>query len=55
MEPHWNPTVEAQAFDRLHRIGQKKTVQVFHFITPKTIEEKILIVQNRKKQLTDYY
>ncbi|POW12409.1 hypothetical protein PSTT_04467 [Puccinia striiformis] len=53
MEPHWNPTAEAQAFDRLHRIGQTKPVQVFHFITPDTIEERILQVQERKKQLIE--
>ncbi|EFP84081.1 adenosinetriphosphatase [Puccinia graminis f. sp. tritici CRL 75-36-700-3] len=51
MEPHWNPTVEAQAVDRLHRIGQTKKVWVFHFVTPNTIEEKIIHVQNKKKQL----
>ena len=38
----WNPTMDAQATDRAHRIGQTKTVSVFRIITRKTVEEKIL-------------
>ncbi|KAI7943986.1 hypothetical protein MJO28_011514 [Puccinia striiformis f. sp. tritici] len=40
MEPDWNPTVKAQAFDRLHQIGQQKPVQVLLFVTPDTVEQK---------------
>jgi SWI/SNF-related matrix-associated actin-dependent regulator of chromatin subfamily A member 5 len=38
----WNPQVDLQAQDRAHRIGQKKQVKVFRFITPNTLEERIL-------------
>lgn len=36
--------MESQAVDRLHRMGQKEEVKVFHFITPNTVEEKIQLV-----------
>ncbi len=49
----WNPQAENQATDRAHRIGQKKVVQVIHFITKGTIEEKILDLQSKKKLLSD--
>ncbi len=47
----WNPAVENQATDRVHRIGQKKSVSSYKLITMNTIEEKILNLQNRKKGL----
>lgn len=47
----WNPAVENQAVDRLHRLGQTKNVSSFKFITLNTIEEKILEIQNRKRGL----
>lgn len=47
----WNPAVEDQATDRVHRIGQKKSVSAYKLITLDTIEEKILQLQNRKKGL----
>ena len=47
----WNPAVENQATDRVHRIGQKKSVSSYKLITLNTIEEKILNLQNRKKGL----
>ena len=51
LDPWWNPAVEAQATDRAHRIGQKKTVFTYKFITKNTIEEKILELQKRKLKL----
>ncbi|MFA6118449.1 MAG: DEAD/DEAH box helicase [Parachlamydiales bacterium] len=47
----WNPAVEMQATDRVHRIGQKNNVSSFKLITVNTIEEKIVEMQNRKKNL----
>ncbi len=53
LDPWWNPQVESQATDRAHRIGQKSVVQVNKLITKGTIEEKIYLLQQEKKQLTD--
>lgn len=50
-DPWWNPAVEAQATDRIHRIGQDKHVFVYKMITRNTVEEKILQLQDRKRQL----
>jgi SNF2 family DNA or RNA helicase len=47
----WNPAVENQATDRVHRIGQKNSVSAYKLITLDTIEEKILQLQDRKKGL----
>jgi SNF2 family DNA or RNA helicase len=47
----WNPAVENQATDRVHRIGQKSAVSAFKLVTLNTIEEKIMDLQNRKKGL----
>lgn len=47
----WNPAVESQATDRVHRIGQKNSVSSYKLITLNTIEEKILELQNRKRGL----
>ena len=38
----WNPTMDSQATDRAHRIGQRKTVHVYRLVTHSTIEERIL-------------
>lgn len=46
----WNPTMDAQATDRAHRIGQKKTVTVYRLITKGTVEEQIV---KRAKQKQD--
>ena len=51
LDPWWNPSVEEQAIARAHRIGQTRTVMALKFITHDTIEEKILQLQERKKQL----
>ncbi len=53
LDPWWNPAVEAQAVDRAHRIGQERTVFTYKFITKNSIEEKILTLQNSKKQLAN--
>ena len=45
----WNPAVESQATDRVHRMGQKQAVSVYKLITLSSIEEKIVELQNRKK------
>lgn len=47
----WNPAVENQATDRVHRMGQKSSVSVYKLITLDTIEEKIAELQRRKKGL----
>jgi len=47
----WNPAVENQATDRVHRFGQKKSVSSYKMITLNTIEEKIVEMQRRKKGL----
>ncbi|MFZ1705248.1 MAG: DEAD/DEAH box helicase [Saprospiraceae bacterium] len=51
LDPWWNPAVEAQAIDRTHRIGQDKNVFAYKMICRNTIEEKIIKLQERKKQL----
>ncbi len=52
-DPWWNPAVEAQATDRAHRIGQEKAVFVYKLITAGTIEERILMLQERKRGIAD--
>lgn len=47
----WNPAVENQATDRVHRIGQMNSVSSYKLVTLNTIEEKILELQNRKRGL----
>ena len=47
----WNPAVENQATDRVHRLGQKSSVSAYKLITLGTIEEKIVEMQKRKKGL----
>ncbi|MBO4913198.1 MAG: SNF2 helicase associated domain-containing protein [Butyrivibrio sp.] len=49
----WNIAVENQATDRAHRIGQKNVVTVYRLIMENTIEERIITLQNRKKELAD--
>ncbi|HLD21686.1 MAG TPA: SNF2-related protein [Patescibacteria group bacterium] len=51
LDPWWNPAVEQQAVDRAHRIGQTKRVMVYKCIAKDTIEEKVLALQEKKKQL----
>ncbi|MFK7911477.1 MAG: DEAD/DEAH box helicase, partial [Akkermansiaceae bacterium] len=51
-DPWWNPAVEAQAADRIHRIGQTRPATIYKFITRGTVEEKILRLQEKKKSMT---
>jgi SNF2 family DNA or RNA helicase len=51
LDPWWNPSVEMQAINRAHRIGQEKKVMAYKFITKDTIEEKIIILQQKKQRL----
>ncbi len=50
-DPWWNPAVEAQATDRAHRIGQKKTVYVMKMIASGSIEERVLALQKKKEAI----
>jgi SNF2 family DNA or RNA helicase len=50
-DPWWNPAVEDQATDRAHRIGQTRVVTSYKLITRDTVEEKILTLQNRKRDV----
>ncbi|MGV3025852.1 DEAD/DEAH box helicase [Clostridium thermobutyricum] len=50
-DPWWNPAAENQATDRAHRIGQKNIVEVIKLVSEGTVEEKILSLQERKKDL----
>ncbi len=52
VDPWWNPAVENQAIDRLHRIGQEKNITAIRLICPDTLEEKIMELQQNKKELT---
>lgn len=51
VDPWWNPAVEQQAIDRTHRIGQTKNIFAYRMICVDTIEDKILKLQEKKKQL----
>ena len=51
LDPWWNPAVEAQAVDRVHRLGQKSTVFVYRMVTAGTIEERIEALKASKKNL----
>ncbi|KAL1209582.1 Helicase-like transcription factor CHR28 [Cardamine amara subsp. amara] len=49
MDPWWNPAVERQAQDRIHRIGQYKPIRIVRFIIENTVEERILSLQKKKE------
>jgi DNA repair protein RAD16 len=49
MDPWWNPAVEQQAQDRIHRLGQYKPIRVVRFVIANTIEERILRLQEKKQ------
>jgi SNF2 family DNA or RNA helicase len=51
MEPQYNPGVEQQAIDRVHRLGQKREVEIVHFIMKESVEEALLRLQDKKTKL----
>ena len=53
LDPWWNPAVEAQAIDRTHRIGQQRPVFAYRLVARGTVEEKIVELQAKKRQLAD--
>ena len=53
LDPWWNPAVENQAIDRCYRMGQEKRVFAYRMICKDTVEEKIIQLQEQKKQLSD--
>jgi len=53
LDPWWNPAVEAQAVDRAHRIGQTRPVFAYRLIARDTVEEKIVALQDRKRDLAE--
>ena len=53
LDPWWNPFAEKQAIARAHRIGQQNRVNAIRFVSKNTIEEKIILLQEKKKLLSD--
>ena len=51
LDPWWNPATEAQAVDRLHRIGQTKKVMVYRLVAKDTLEEKVMALKAKKSAL----
>ena len=53
LEPFWNPFVEEQAIDRVHRLNQEKDVVVYKLTIKNTVEARILELQEKKRELAD--
>ena len=53
MDLWWNPAIEQQAIDRVHRFGQDKTVRVVRFVANDTVEDQIVELQKSKKALAE--
>ncbi|XEV04037.1 hypothetical protein FSHL1_009324 [Fusarium sambucinum] len=53
MDPFWNPYIEMQAVDRAYRIGQQKPVKVYRILTKETVEDRIVDLQNKKKEMVE--
>lgn len=49
----WNDSIEAQAIDRCHRLGQSKAVSVFRFFMKDSIEDRVLQIQHNKRDLIE--
>jgi SNF2 family DNA or RNA helicase len=53
LDPWWNPAVENQAYDRVHRLGQTREVIVTRYIARESMEERVLELQARKQRMAD--
>ncbi|NQZ59488.1 MAG: DEAD/DEAH box helicase [Lentisphaeraceae bacterium] len=53
LDPWWNPAAESQAIDRAHRMGQKNKVMAYRLVTHGTVEERVIELQEKKRQLSD--
>ncbi|KAL2812499.1 SNF2 family N-terminal domain-containing protein [Aspergillus granulosus] len=52
-DPFWNPYIEEQAIDRAHRLGQMRVVHVHRILVPETVEDRIVELQDKKRELID--
>jgi hypothetical protein len=52
-DPFWNPYIEEQAIDRAHRLGQTRPVQVHRILVEKTVEDRILELQDKKREVIE--
>lgn len=52
-DPFWNPYIEEQAIDRAHRIGQLNPVKVHRILVPNTVEDRIIALQDKKRELIE--
>merc|ERR1719188_358931 len=53
IDPWWNPSVEDQAIDRAHRLGQRRPVRALRFVAERTVEERMLEVHAQKRAIID--
>lgn len=53
LDPFWNPSVEDQAIKRAHRLGQTNPVVAYRILVENTVEDRILLLQEKKKQLVN--
>ena len=53
LDPWWNESVERQAIDRAHRIGQTKPLLIKRYLTPDSIEEKLKLLKEKKLQVAE--
>lgn len=53
IDVHWNPQLEAQACDRIYRIGQMKPVNIYKFVCSNTIEQSIQAIQLKKIEISN--
>ncbi|KAG6033093.1 hypothetical protein E4U41_007009 [Claviceps citrina] len=53
MDPFWNPYIEMQAIDRTYRIGQQREVHVYRILTQQTVEDRIVQLQEKKKEIVE--
>jgi len=53
LDPWWNPAVEDQAIDRVHRLGQARPVRVLRMICRGTVEEKLVALQESKRKISE--